>query len=149
MKRVVGFKKLEAIFKKSADLDLDKSKADQILDIVEKKFQDMLQVGAERCHKNERYIITEFDLPITKGFQDSIRKFQTLKEEIELKGVLEFIEKIPPLRHPVSPKLEPKLPDYIGALILILAQVLKEVGADKRPSTADIQRAKRILDLTL
>jgi hypothetical protein len=149
MAPIVSFKKLEAIFQKGAGLNLEKGQGEQILRIVEEKFHNLLKIGAERCHKNERYIITQFDLPITKGFEDSLRQFQLLKEEIELKNVLEFLKKIPPLRHPVSPKLEARLPDYIGAIILIFAKVLKEVGAERKPSSRDIQRGKRILDLTL
>jgi hypothetical protein len=33
--------------------------------------------------------------------------------------------------------------------MLIIARVLKELGAKRKPSSDDIERAKRILDLTL
>ncbi|MEO1942343.1 MAG: DUF1931 family protein [Campylobacterales bacterium] len=149
MARVVGFKKLEGVFRKSAGLDLDKSKADRIISIIEKKFQDLLLVAVEKCSYNGRDIIMEPDLPITKGFEESMRQFRELEEVVELSDILEFLKKIPPLKYPLSADLEEKLPEYIGALMLIVARVLKEVGAGRKPSTEDIEKAERILDLTL
>jgi hypothetical protein len=149
MARVVGFKKLEAVFRKSAGLDLDKSKADRIISIIEKKFHDLLLVAVEKCSYNGRDIIMEPDLPITKGFEESMRQFRELEEVVELSDILEFLKKIPPLKYPLSADLEEKLPEYIGALMLIVARVLKEVGAGRKPSTEDIDKAERILDLTL
>jgi hypothetical protein len=149
MARVVGFKKLEALFRKSAGLDLDKSKAEKIIDIVERKFHDLLLVAVENCSFNGRDIIMERDLPITRGFEESLRKFRELEEAVELSDVLKFLEKIPPLKYPISGELEEKLPEYIGALILIVAKVLKEIGAGRKPAVEEIEKAGKILDLTL
>jgi len=149
MARVVGFKKLEAVFRKAAGIDLDKSKADRITDIVEKKFHDLLLVAVEKAGYNGRDIIMEPDMPITKGFEESLRQFKELEEEVDLQDVLTFLEKIPPLKYPISADLEAKLPEYIGALMLIIAKVLKELGAGRKPSSEDIDRCERILDLTL
>jgi len=149
MARVVGFKKLEAVFRKAAGIDLDKSKADRITDIVEKKFHDLLLVAVEKAGYNGRDVIMEPDLPITKGFEESLRQFKELEEVVDLQDVLAFLEKIPPLKYPISAELEAKLPEYIGALMLIIAKVLKELGAGRKPSSEDIDRCERILDLTL
>jgi len=149
MARVVGFKKLEAVFRKAAGIDLDKSKADRITDIVEKKFHDLLLVAIEKAGYNGRDVIIEADMSITKGFEESLRQFKKLEEEVDLQDVLAFLEKIPPLKYPISAELEAKLPEYIGALMLIIAKVLKEVGAERRPSVEDIEKTERILDLTL
>ncbi|GAX88350.1 conserved hypothetical protein [Lebetimonas natsushimae] len=149
MARVVGFKKLEAIFRKAAGVDLDKSKADEILDIVEKKFHDMLLVAVEKAGYNGRDVIMEPDMPVTKGFEESLRQFRELEEVVDLQDVLAYLEKIPPLKYPISADLEAKLPEYIGALMLIIARVLKELGAERKPSSEDIKKASKILDLTL
>ena len=149
MARVVGFKKLEAVFRKAAGIDLDKSKADEIIDIVEKKFHDMLLVAVEKAGYNGRDIIMEPDMPVTKGFEESLRQFKELEEEVELQDVLQFLEQIPPLKYPISAELEAKLPEYIGVLMLIIARVLKEIGAGRKPSKEDIEKTSRILDLTL
>ncbi len=149
MARVVGFKKIEAVFRKAAGIDLDKSKADRITDIIEKKFHDMLLVAVEKAGYNGRDVIMEPDMPVTKGFEESLRQFKELEEEVELQDVLQFLEQIPPLKYPISAELEAKLPEYIGALMLIIARVLKEIGAGRKPSSEDIDRCERILDLTL
>ena len=149
MARVVGFKKLEEVFRKAAGIDLDKSKADEIIDIIEKKFHDMLLVAVEKAGYNGRDIIMEPDMPVTKGFEESLRQFKELEEEVELQDVLQFLEQIPPLKYPISAELEAKLPEYIGALMLIVARVLKEIGAGRKPSKEDIEKTSRILDLTL
>ena len=149
MARVVGFKKLEAVFRKAAGIDLDKSKADEIVDIVEKKFHDMLLVAVEKAGYNGRDVIMEPDMPVTKGFEESLRQFKELEEEVDIQDVLKFLEQIPPLKYPISAELEAKLPEYIGALMLIIAKVLKEIGAERKPSKEDIERTSRILDLTL
>jgi len=149
MARVVGFKKLEAVFRKAAGIDLDKSKADRITDIIEKKFHDLLLVAVEKAGYNGRDVIMEPDMPITKGFEESLRQFKELEEEVNLQDVLAFLEKIPPLKYPISVELEAKLPEYIGALMLIIARVLKEIGAGRKPSSEDIDKCEKILDLTL
>ena len=149
MPRVVGFKKLEAVFRKAAGIDLDKSKADEIIDIIEKKFHDMLLVAVEKAGYNGRDVIMEPDMPVTKGFEESLREFKKLEEEVDVQDVLQFLEQIPPLKYPISSELEAKLPEYIGALMLVIARVLKELGAQRKPSKEDIERAGRILDLTL
>jgi hypothetical protein len=149
MARVVGFKKLEAVFRKAAGVDLDKSKANEIIDIVEKKFHDMLLVAVEKAGYNGRDVIMEPDMPVTRGFEESLRQFRELEEAIDLQDVLAYLEKIPPLKYPISADLEAKLPEYIGALMLIIARVLKELGAERKPSSEDIKKASRILDLTL
>jgi len=149
MPRVVGFKKLEAVFRKAAGIDLDKSKADEIIDIIEKKFHDMLLVAVEKAGYNGRDVIMEPDMPVTKGFEESLRQFKELEEEVDIQDVLQFLEQIPPLKYPISAELEAKLPEYIGALMLIIARVLKELGAQRKPSKEDIERTGRILDLTL
>ncbi len=149
MPRVVGFKKLEAVFRKAAGIDLDKSKADEIIDIIEKKFHDMLLVAVEKAGYNGRDVIMEPDMPVTKGFEESLRQFRELEEEVDIQDVLQFLEQVPPLKYPISAELEEKLPEYIGALMLIIARVLKEIGAGRKPSKDDIERTRRILDLTL
>ena len=149
MPKVVGLKKIEAVFRKAAGIDLDKSKADRIIDIVEKKFHDLLLVAVEKTSYNGRDIITEADLPVTKGFEESLRLFKELEEEIDLSDVLKFLEQIPPLKYPIAADLEEKLPEYIGALMLIIARILKEVDSTRKPSTEAIDKTERILDLTL
>ncbi len=147
---VVGFTKLEALFRKGAGLDIDKNKAKEITDIVEKKLYDLLLIGERNASYNSREVIWECDIPLTKGFLESIQKFKKLEEEVALEDVLQFLSTMPPLKYPIEAELEKKLPEIVGTLIYILANIIKSISPDtRRPSSEDIEKAGRVLDLTM
>ncbi len=147
---IIGFTKLEALFRKAASLDIDKGHAKEITDIVEKKLVDFLLAGERNANLNGRDVIWEADLPITKGMQESIIEFKKLEEAIDLQDVLNYLTTIPPLKYPLAAELEAKLPEITGAILLVLARIMKEIDHEKRRVNHElIERAKRILDLTL
>jgi len=147
---VVGVAKLEALMRKSASLDIDKNKAKEITDIVEKKLYDLLLIGERNASYNNRDVIWESDVPLTKGFLESMQKFRKLEEEVELQDVLDFLATMPPLKYPLEAELEKKLPEIVGTLIYVLANLIKSISPDTRkPSSEDIEKAGRVLDLTM
>ena len=147
---VIGFTRLESLFRKAAGLDIDKNKAKQITDVVEKKLYDLLLIGERNAKFNNRDVIWECDVPLTKGFLESMQKFKELEESLELKDILDFLATKPPLKYPLEAELEKKLPEITGTLLYVLASVIKEVDPScKQPDTEDIERAARILDLTM
>ena len=76
--------------------------------------------------------------------------FKKIEEEIPLKDVLEFLTTVPPLKYPLSTELEEKLPNITGALLLVLAKIMKEVDPDDRAvDHTTIERSKKIMDLLL
>ena len=56
---------------------------------------------------------------------------------------------IPPLKYPLSVELEGKLPEIVGAILVVIAKVLKEVENNKLIDHKSIEKTKRIMDLTL
>ena len=147
---VVGVAKLEILMRKAASLDIDKNKAKEITDIVEKKLYDLLLIGERNASYNNREVIWESDVPLTKGFLESMQKFRKLEEEVPVEDVLNFLATMPPLKYPLEAELEKRLPEIVGTLIYILAQLIKEVSPDSRkPSSEDIEKAGQILDLTM
>ncbi|RUM74732.1 MAG: hypothetical protein DSZ10_01085 [Sulfurovum sp.] len=147
---VVGFTKLEALFRKAASLDIHKGHAKDITDIVEQKLVDLLIAGERNANMNGRDVIWEADLPITKGLQETIIEFRKLEEEIDLKDVLEMLTTFPPLKYPYSAELEEKLPEITGALIVVMARIMKEVDDNDRAlDHKTIEKTKKIMDLTL
>jgi len=147
---VVGFSKLEALMRKAASLDIEKNKAKEITDIVEKKLYDLLLIGERNASYNNRDVIWESDIPLTKGFLESMQKFRKLEEEVELQDVLNFLATMPPIKYPLEAELEKKLPEIVGTLIYILANLIKSISPDTRkPSVEDIEKAGRVLDLTM
>ncbi len=147
---VIGVTKLEALFRDAASLDIKKGHAKDIIDIVEAKLLDMLIAAERNANMNGRDVIMESDLPITKGLQESIILFKKLENELELKDILEYLTTVPPLKYPLSADLEAKLPEVTGALLYVLAKIIKIVdGNDRAVDHKSINKAKSIMDLTL
>jgi hypothetical protein len=141
---------LEQIVRRAAGIDIDKNKGARIVDMVEKKLYDLLKVGEENASYNDRQVIWLSDLPLTMGFRLSMNKFRQLEEEVPAEDILKFLAAKPPLKYPLEAELEKKLPEIVGALIYIIAQILKEVSEDNRyPSEEELDKTERILDLTL
>jgi len=79
-----------------------------------------------------------------------MQKFRELEEEVPLEDILKFLAAQPPLKYPLEAELENKLPEIVGSLIYIIANILKEVSEDNRyPSEEELDKTQRILDLTL
>ena len=147
---VVGFTKLEALFRKAASLDIHKGHAKEITDIVEKKLHDFLLAAERNANMNGRDVIWESDLPVTKGLQETIIAFKKLEEELSVDDILEFLASVPPLKYPLSAELEAKLPEITGALLVVLAKVIKAVDDEARALNHEaIEKASQVLDLTL
>ncbi len=147
---IIGFTKLETLFRKAASLDIDKGHAKEITDIIEKKLVDLLIAGERNANLNGRDIIWEGDLPITKGLQETIIAFKKLEEEIDVQDVLNYLTTIPPLKYPLHAELEAKLPEITGAILVVMARIMKEIDKEKRRVNHElIERSARIMDLTL
>ncbi len=147
---VVGFTKLEALFRKAASVDIKKGHAKELTDIVEKKLLDLLIASERNANLNGRDVIWLSDLPITKGLQETVIEFKKLSEEIEVKDILEFLTTTPPLKYPLSVDLEEKLPEILGALFVVLARIIKEIdNNDRALDHKTIATANKIMDLTL
>ena len=147
---VVGFTKLEALFRKAASLDIKKGHAKDITDIVEKKLYDLLLAAERNANMNGRDVIWESDIPVTKGLQETIIEFKKLEEELSIDDILAFLATTPPLKYPLSKELEAKLPELVGVILVVLAKVIKEIDEENRQVNHEaIEKASRILDLTL
>jgi len=146
---VVGFHRLEELFRRGAGLDIKKGHAKAITDVVEDKLYDLLLMGQVTAKYNGRDIIWKYDLPITKGLEETIDEFKKLQQEISLKDVLDRLATHPPL-YELEIELEKSLVDIVGGLTLVLAKTMKALKEEKRAVDHElIERAKRVMDLTL
>jgi hypothetical protein len=94
-------------------------------------------------------VIWKYDLPITKGLEETINEFKKLEQELELKDILDRLATYPPLME-LEIELEKFLPELVGGLTLVLARIMKQIDEDNRAVSHElIERAKRIMDLTL
>jgi hypothetical protein len=147
---VMGVAKFERLFRTAARLDVDKQDLRRYSDFVNHKVYDLLLRGEAAAKANGRDIVQPFDLPITKGLQESIHAFRELDEKIELKPILDQITALPPLDLTVSVETEARLATIVGGLSVALARSFKIIDPDlKNPQTVHWERCFQIFDLLL
>ena len=146
---VVGFTKLQAIFRKGASLDIHKGHAKDVTDIVEQKLYDMLVIAQKNAKYNGRDVIWVADMPITKGFEETIDAFKKLEEEVNAQDVAEMLTFYPPLLT-LEAELESRLPEIAGALLLTLAKTMKAIDPSDRAVDHElINKAHEVLNITM
>jgi uncharacterized protein DUF1931 len=147
---VMGVAKFERLFRTASRLDVDKQDLRRYSDFINQKVYDLLLRGEAAAKANGRDIIQPFDLPITKGLQESIHAFRELDEKIELKPILDQITALPPLDLAVSVETEARLPTIVGGLSVALACSFKIIDPKlKNPQTVHWERGFQIFDLLL
>ena len=147
---VTGAHKIEALYKKAAGLRIDKNKVKKISDAVDQKLYDLLVVAEGNARYNGRDVIWMCDVPLTKAMKESMQKFKELEEELELQPILDHLAKLPPLKYGLEEELEKKLPDLVGTLIYVMANITKEFSQkDRTISSEEMEKAERILNLMI
>ena len=147
---IVGVHKMEKFFREAASLDVDKNDLKRLSDLIGRKLNDLLVVGVRNAGYNGRDIVMEPDLPLTKGFLESLRQFRAMETELELQPILEQLATYPPLDLDLSADVEAMLPDLVGALMLIIARTMKTMDPKvTNPDTEMWERVEQILNYTL
>ncbi len=147
---IIGVAQFEKLFRKAASLDVDKNDLKRMSDFIVRKLADMLIVAKAAAKQNDRDVIFLYDLPITKGLQETIQEFKKLEEEIELKPILNELAKLPDYDVVLSVDVEERLPEIVGALIIALARTMKVIDPGlKNPQTEHWNRAEEIFNMLL
>jgi len=81
---VMGFTKFERFFRAAGGVSVDRDDVKRYLDFVNDAIYDLLIIGQATAKANVRDVIEPWDLPVTKGLQESTHAFQRLEEEIAL-----------------------------------------------------------------
>ena len=111
---VMSIPKFERFFRLAAGLDVDKTDLKRYSEFVNRKIYDLLLRGQAAAKANGRNIIEPFDLPITKGLQESIHEVRSLDAEIELQPILDDLLARPPLDLAYSDETEARFPEIAG-----------------------------------
>lgn len=147
---VMSVARFERFFRIAASLNVDKQDLKRYSDFINQKVYDLLLRGEATARANGRLIIEPFDLPITKGLQESIHAFKSIDEQIELRPILEQLTARPPLDLAYGEDTEARLPEVVGGLSVALARAFKIIDGDlKNPQTEHWQRCFRIFDLLI
>ena len=147
---VMSVAKFERFFRIAAGLDVDKQDLKRYSDFINHKIYDLLVQAEAAARANGRVIIEPFDLPITKGLQESIHEFRKIDEQIELQPILYQLAARPPLDLAYGEDTEAGLPEVVGGLSVALARAFKIIdGGLKNPATVHWQKCFRIFDLLM
>jgi hypothetical protein len=147
---VMSVAKFERFFRIAAGLDVDKQDLKHYSDFINRKLYDLMVRAEAAAKANGRNIIEPFDLPITKGLQESIHEFENIDEQIELRPILDQLTAQPPLDLAYGEETEARLPEVVGGLSVALARAFKIIDGDlKNPATRHWQQCFRIFDLLI
>jgi hypothetical protein len=149
---VMGVNKFQRLFRDAAGLDVDKDDLKRYSDFAGQKTYDLLLMAEPTARANDRGIILDSDLPITKGLQESIHSFRKLPEAIEVEPILERLAGLPQLDLMWSVEVESRLPEILGGITVALGRTLRLLlpDADSRHASTELwERAFRIFDTLL
>ncbi|MEU7411973.1 DUF1931 family protein [Streptomyces sp. NPDC042638] len=147
---VMGVSAFERFFRAAASLDVDKNDLKRYSDFVDDKLYDLLIVAQAAAKANDRDTVEPWDLPVTKGLQESIHRFRQLDQEVELKPILEQLAKHPPLDRAPTEETEARYPELLGGLSVALAETFRMVFPDlKNPQTKHWETVTKIFNLLL
>ncbi|GAA0399274.1 DUF1931 family protein [Microbispora corallina] len=150
MAEVMAVPRFERFFRTAAGLDVDKEDLRRYSDFVNQKLYDLLVIGEAHAKANVRDVVETWDLPITKGLQESIHRFRDLDEDIELKPILEQLAALPPLDLSIGEEVRERLSEIVGGLSLALARTFTVLDPElKNPRTEHWDRAIRVFQLLL
>jgi len=145
---VMGVAQFERLFRHAAGLDIDKSDIKRLDDFINAELHSLLLMAQRLAKMNGRDVITEADVPLTKGLQESRHEFRQLNEEVPVKGILEHLAKLPPLDLAIGSDVEEMLPELAGGMVISLAKVFKIIDpALKNPQTEHWEKVERIYEL--
>ena len=146
----MGFVKFERFFRAAGGVSVDRDDVKRYLDFVNDALYDLLLMGQGAAKANARDIIEPWDLPITKGLQESIHAYERLDEEIELRPILEDLAARPPLDAALSDEAENRLPLIFGGISVALARTFRLIDAEvKAVHTREWERAFSLFRLLI
>jgi hypothetical protein len=111
---------------------------------------DLLIVAGATAEANGRDLVEPQDLPITKGLQESIHRYERVDGGQEIERLLTTMVTWRPHDVVCSVDTEARLPRVVGGLSMALAQTFRVIdGKVVNPSTAHWERAFEIFDRLL
>jgi hypothetical protein len=147
---IMGYDRLKDFLHRSAGIDIDKNDMGRLSDLIGKKLNDLLVIGVRNASYNDRDVIMEPDLPLTKGFLEHMQDFRRYDEQIALKPILNQLAAYPPLERALSLDVEAMLPDLVGTLAVLAGKTMKTVDPDvKNPDSAMWERVLCLMDVLL
>ena len=147
---VMGFVKFERFFRAAGGVTVDRDDVKRYLDFVNDALYDLLLMGQAAAKANARGIIEPWDLPITKGLQECMHRFERIEEEMELRPILDSLAAHAPLDAMLSEETEARLPVIFGGVSIALARTFKLIDAEmKAVHSTEWERTFRLFRLLI
>jgi hypothetical protein len=147
---VTGYNRVKDLLRRSAGIDIDKADMKRLSDLIGGKLYDLLVIGVRNASYNDRDVVMEPDLPLTKGFLERIQDFRRYDEQIGLKEILEQLAGYPPLERALSADVEAMLPAIAGTLAMLAGETMKVIDPDvKNPDDAMWDKVFTLMDVLL
>src|SRR5919108_1714657 len=77
---IIGYTRMKEFLRRSAGVDIEKSDMERLTDLIGQKLNDLLVIGVRNASYNNRDIVMEPDLPLTKGVLERLKDFRRYEE---------------------------------------------------------------------
>jgi hypothetical protein len=155
---------LHNLIARTTELDLDERQIKQVARHAERKLVDLFDVGKDSALANGRMRVFLYDLPLTKGLRRAMVDAAPYARGIEADPVFLFLADAG-LEGPYDEGIRPELPRLMAALLVLSGNVISILEPNDvpplerldlltrkerdRPTPWEVERAERVLDLTL
>lgn len=146
----VAISKLEHFFREVGGVNVDKSDLDRYETFVNRKLHDLLIRAEATAKANGRDIVRRVDVPVTKGLQEAMQRFESIAAETPIRQALEQFVARPPLDLAYDDELDARLPELAGGLSVVLARSFRIMDPKaKHPPAEHWDRTFQLFDLVL
>ncbi|BAD84939.1 hypothetical protein, conserved [Thermococcus kodakarensis KOD1] len=149
---IIPYPQLQKILERTCELAVIKPRAEEMMDIVEKKLADLFEVAYENAKAENADTIKMRHIPITKGFRNSMNLFRAVIEDegVEIEPIRKYVLKKIPGDRPLEEDVVNELPIIAGTLFVLIGRVIKALHPEiKNVYPEHIEEAKKVLDYTL
>jgi histone H3/H4 len=149
---IIPYPQLQKILKRTCELAVIKPRAEEMMDIVEKKLADLFEVAYENAKAENSETIKLRHIPITKGFKNSMNLFRAVIEDegVQIDPIRKYVLKKIPGDRPLEEDVVNELPIIAGTLFVLVGRVIKALHPEiKNVYPEHIEEAKKVLDYTL
>ncbi|WP_297536662.1 DUF1931 family protein [Thermococcus sp.] len=149
---IIPYPQLQKILERTCELAVIKPRAEEMMDIVEKKLADLFEVAYENAKAERSSTIKMRHIPITKGFKNSLNLFRAVieDEKVQIEPIRKYVLKKIPGDIPLEEDVVNELPIITGTLFVLIGRVIKALHPEiKNVYPEHIEEAKKVLDYTL
>ncbi|GAB6135228.1 DUF1931 family protein [Thermococcus sp. 21S9] len=149
---IIPYPQLQKILERTCELAVIKPRAEEMMDIVEKKLSDLFEVAYENAKAERSSTIKMRHIPITKGFKNSLNLFRAVieDEKVQIEPIRKYVLKKIPGDIPLEEEVVNELPIIAGTLFVLIGRVIKALHPEiKNVYPEHIEEAKKVLDYTL